>query len=362
MKTVLIIFGTRPDAIKMAPLVLELQKSGKIETKICVTGQHREMLDQVLNLFQIVPDYDLAIMKRGQSLNSLFARLVLKLGRLVNHLSPDFTLIHGDTTTAAAAAVAAYNCAIPIVHVEAGLRSRNIYSPWPEEGNRCLITSISTQHFAPSKKAKQNLMEENVSETSITVTGNTVVDALHHVIRNRSQEKKWFNAEEKLLVTTHRRENVESGLENIFEALRKIAKKRPNIEIVYPMHLNPAIRSVAYKMLSDLSNIKLVEPMDYQDFIGIMNECDLILTDSGGVQEEAPSLNKPVIILRDTTERPELVSMGLGQVIGTNPKEIYTCACDTLDKIAAGQLCLPKENPFGDGNACKRIRAWFEEN
>ncbi|WP_394210647.1 non-hydrolyzing UDP-N-acetylglucosamine 2-epimerase [Enterovibrio calviensis] len=366
LKRVLVVFGTRPEAIKMAPLVHALQRDIRFESKVCVTAQHREMLDQVLDLFEINPDYDLDIMKEGQTLNQVTARILTELKPVLQDFKPDVVLVHGDTATTFSASLAAYFEQIDVGHVEAGLRTGNIYSPWPEEGNRRLTGVLTKYHFSPTEVSKQNLLKENVDEKDIFVTGNTVIDALL-LIKNKIINDGDFNKElgEKfeflddskrmILVTGHRRESFGSGFERICEALAYTAKQNPNVQIVYPMHLNPNVREPVNRILSNLDNVYLIEPQQYLPFVYLMTKAYIILTDSGGIQEEAPSLGKPVLVMRDTTERPEAVNAGTVKLVGTNVENI-TSSLDLLitDRNEYERMSFA-HNPYGDGDACKRI-------
>jgi UDP-N-acetylglucosamine 2-epimerase (non-hydrolysing) len=363
---VLIVIGTRPEAIKMAPVVKALMADGHFKAELCVTGQHREMLDQVLNLFGLVPDYDLKIMKAGQSLSEITSNILISVEPVLKECNADIILVHGDTSTTFAASLAAYYHQIPVGHVEAGLRTGNIYSPWPEEANRKLTGALANIHFAPTDASKQNLLNEGIHEENVHVTGNTVIDALLDVVatlKGESQEgssiARQFDfldaAQRIILVTGHRRENFGSGFENICHALLETANKHPDIQIVYPVHLNPSVREPVNRILKDVPNVHLIEPLDYLPFVYLMNRSYLILTDSGGVQEEAPSLGKPVLVMRDTTERPEAIDAGTVRLVGTNPQKI-SGELDTLitDKGAYAQMSR-SHNPYGDGNASSKI-------
>lgn len=375
MKTILLVFGTRPEAIKMAPLVHELKKRPEeFSTKVCVTGQHREMLDQVLNLFEIVPDYDLNIMKPNQDLYDITSRILVGMRDVLTDAKPDIVLVHGDTTTSTAAALAAFYKQIPVGHVEAGLRTGNIYSPWPEEMNRLMTGRIASYHFSPTPLAKENLLKENVSEEKITVTGNTVIDALHWVTGKMSscqqiqldlQQKmldsgydinRLNNGRRLVLITGHRRENFGDGFLNICHAIKNLALKYTNVDFVYPMHLNPNVRKPVMEILgAGIENIFLIEPLDYLPFVYMMEKSYLILTDSGGVQEEAPGLGKPVLVMRDTTERPEAVAAGTVVLVGTNQQEIENHVSSLLDNKELYQKMSQAKNPYGDGLASNRI-------
>ena len=366
IKKVLTVFGTRPEAIKMAPLVHALAADKRFEAKCCVTAQHREMLDQVLELFEITPDYDLNLMRAGQTLNDITARILLELKPVLQEFKPDVVLVHGDTATTFAASLAAYYEQIEVGHVEAGLRTGNIYSPWPEEANRRLTGILTKYHFAPTETSKQNLIKENFNPKDISVTGNTVIDALLMVknkIDNNAGLKRelasqfpFLEPRKKLiLVTGHRRESFGDGFERICEALAITAKQHPNVQILYPMHLNPNVREPVNRILSHIENIHLIEPQQYLPFIYLMDRSNIILTDSGGIQEEAPSLGKPVLVMRDTTERPEAVAAGTISLVGTNVEKIV----NTLDILLMNEDEYKKmsfaHNSYGDGQACLRI-------
>ncbi len=363
----LCVFGTRPEAIKMAPLALALHADIRFEHKLCVTGQHREMLDQVLELFSLVPDYDLAIMKSGQDLTDVMTSILNGMRHVLKIEKPDIVLVHGDTATTFAATLAAYYEQIPVAHVEAGLRTGDIYSPWPEEANRKLTGALASIHFAPTERSRNNLLAEGVSATSISVTGNTVVDALFTVIEkldtnpelakyeNLPLDLATLKSNKIILVTGHRRESFGGGFERICQALRETAVNNPSVNIIYPVHLNPNVQEPVNRLLSDVPNIHLIEPLTYLPFIGLMNLSDIILTDSGGIQEEAPSLGKPVLVMRDTTERPEAVEAGTVKLVGTEV-EIITQELDRLlNDPSAYDLMSRAHNPYGDGKSCKRI-------
>ncbi|MGY8908681.1 MAG: non-hydrolyzing UDP-N-acetylglucosamine 2-epimerase [Flavobacteriales bacterium] len=360
----LIIFGTRPEAIKMAPLVNQFLSDDRFETRVCVTGQHREMLDQVLSFFGIVPDFDLSLMKPNQNLYNLTGGVITGLKPILESFKPDFVYVHGDTTTTMAASIAGFYAGAKVCHVEAGLRTNNILSPFPEEMNRQVASRVATYHFAPTLKAKENLLIENVSENSILVTGNTVIDALlesANRVKNLESEdiielKDTIDFTKKIiLVTGHRRENHGQGFINICAALKEIAINNPDTEIVYPVHLNPNVLKPVYKLLKDIKNIYLVKPLSYPTFVWLMNQSYLIITDSGGVQEEAPSLGKPVLVMRDTTERPEAVDAGTVILVGTNTQKIIKETQELLDDSKKYDSMSSLHNPYGDGKACKRI-------
>lgn len=367
IKKVFMVFGTRPEAIKMAPLYLALKRNtGSFETRLCVTGQHREMLDQVLNLFEIKSDFDLDIMKSSQSLNQIMASVVVDLKAILDDESPDLVLVHGDTATSFAAALAAFYNQIPVAHIEAGLRTGNILSPWPEEANRKLTSAITKYHFAPTESSRENLLRENIASTSIAVTGNTVIDALF-LVREKLQGQneltdhlldrfKFLDFDKKLvLVTGHRRESFGDGFERICSALQRVSKNNPDIQIVYPVHLNPNVQEPVNRLLKGLDNIFLVEPLEYLSFVYLMDRSHIILTDSGGIQEEAPSLGKPVLVMRDTTERPEAVASGTVKLVGTDADlivaEIESLLSDNEKYLSMSEA----HNPYGDGHACERI-------
>jgi UDP-N-acetylglucosamine 2-epimerase (non-hydrolysing) len=365
-KKILTVFGTRPEAIKMAPLVHALAADDRFKAKVCVTAQHREMLDQVLELFEITPDYDLNLMKPGQDLTDVTCGILQGLKPVLAEFKPDHVLVHGDTATTLSTTLAAYYQQIKVGHVEAGLRTGNIYSPWPEEGNRKLTGALAELHFAPTETSKQNLLTENVLEESIVVTGNTVIDALLDVVEKlksdealnkQMQERFSFLNENKrlVLITGHRRESFGGGFERICQAIAQLAKAFPDVEFVYPMHLNPTVREPVNRLLKDLDNVFLIEPLDYLPFVYAMNKSSVLLTDSGGIQEEAPSLGKPVLVMRDTTERPEAVDAGTVKLVGTNVETIVSELTTLLtDKQSYKDMSFA-HNPYGDGKACQRI-------
>lgn len=366
-KKILLVFGTRPEAIKMAPLALKLneQKEG-FETKVCVTGQHREMLDQVLNLFDLKPDFDLNLMKPGQTLADITSGVLTGLNEVFDTWLPDVILVHGDTATTFAASLAAYYHKVQVGHVEAGLRTGDIYSPWPEEANRQLTSVLTQYHFAPTQNSYDNLIKENIDATNIVITGNTVIDALltvkekvetdQEMQARFAQQFDFLDASKKLiLVTGHRRENFGQGFEDICLALANIAQKNPEVQIVYPVHLNPNVQKPVNELLSGIDNIKLIEPQDYLPFVYLMNKSYLILTDSGGIQEEAPSLGKPVLVMRDTTERPEAVSAGTVKLVGTDPVVIEDSVMELLENENLYKKMTEAHNPYGDGTACQQI-------
>ena len=378
MKTVMLVFGTRPEAIKMAPLVKEFQKYPEtFKTVVCVTGQHRQMLDQVLQLFEITPDYDLNIMKQGQDLYDVTARVLTGLRDVLKEAQPDVVLVHGDTTTSTAAALAAFYQQIPVGHVEAGLRTHNIYSPWPEEMNRQITGRIATYNFAPTPLSKANLLREAVAEESITVTGNTVIDALYWVV-DKIKEDKVLNDELKgllatagydvtrldggkklVLITGHRRENFGDGFINMCTAIKDLTLKYPDVDFVYPMHLNPNVRKPIHEVfgedLNGLGNMFFIEPLEYLSFVYLMEKSNIVLTDSGGIQEEAPGLGKPVLVMRDTTERPEALEAGTVKLVGTDYDKIVSEVSLLLDDQEHYDAMSKAVNPYGDGLACGRI-------
>ena len=362
---ILTVFGTRPEAIKMAPLVQQLNAHPDIDAKVCVTAQHREMLDQVLELFEIKPDYDLNIMKPGQTLTDITSNILKGMESVLQECKPDAVLVHGDTTTTLATTLAAFYQQIPVGHVEAGLRTGNLYSPWPEEGNRKLAGAVAHWHFAPTAQSQNNLLSEGVKEERILVTGNTVIDALLEVKEKLEQDENlqsqfanqfsFLNNDKVILVTGHRRESFGGGFERICEALAQTAKQFPNTQIVYPVHLNPNVREPVNRILSGITNIHLIEPQDYLPFVWLMNRSDIILTDSGGIQEEAPSLGKPVLVMRDTTERPEAVAAGTVKLVGTDTDTITNAIAELLTNELAYETMSKAHNPYGDGQASQRI-------
>ena len=378
MRKVLLVFGTRPEAIKMAPLVMELQKQKeRIETVVCVTGQHREMLDQVLEIFDIKPDYDLNIMKRGQDLYDVTARVLTGMREVLKEIKPDIVLVHGDTTTSTAAALAAFYQQIPVGHVEAGLRTHNIYSPWPEEMNRLLTGRLATYHFSPTPLSRNNLIKESINDRNIIVTGNTVIDALYWVVDKIKNNKELDNELESVLskagydvnrldngkklvlITGHRRENFGDGFINMCTAIKDLTIKHPNVDFVYPMHLNPNVRKPIHEVfgedLSGLKNMFFIQPLEYLSFLYMMAKSSIVLTDSGGIQEEAPGLGKPVLVMRDTTERPEALNAGTVKLVGTDYNKIVNEVSSLIDDKAAYEKMSKAVNPYGDGLACGRI-------
>ena len=378
MKQVMLVFGTRPEAIKMAPLVKEFQKQPKrVETVVCVTGQHREMLDQVLKIFDIKPDYDLNIMKQGQDLYDVTARVLTGMRDVLKEVKPDVVLVHGDTTTSTAAALAAFYQQIPVGHVEAGLRTHNIYSPWPEEMNRLLTGRLATYHFSPTPLSRNNLIKESVDDRNIIITGNTVIDALYWVVDKIKNNKELDNELEDILskagydvnrlnngkklvlITGHRRENFGDGFINMCTAIKDLTVKYPDLDFVYPMHLNPNVRKPIHEVfgenLSGLKNMFFIEPLEYLSFVYLMEKSSIVLTDSGGIQEEAPGLGKPVLVMRDTTERPEALDAGTVKLVGTDYNKIVNEVSSLIDDKAAYEKMSKAVNPYGDGLACGRI-------
>jgi len=367
MKKILIIFGTRPEAIKMAPLIKAfLVDKTRYITKICITAQHREMLDQVLSFFEIIPDYDLDLMKPNQDLYSLTSDIIVSLKPILEDFKPDYVFVHGDTTTTMAASIASFYSGAKVCHIEAGLRTFNKRAPFPEEVNRSVVGKICDFHFAPTPTSKQNLINENVDCKNILVTGNTVIDALHFSI-NKVNSKSYFDKEIELLksiidvskkiilVTGHRRENHGKGFINICKALKQIALKNNEVQIIYPVHLNPNVQKPVYELLRDIENVKLMDPLSYPAFVWLMNQSYIIITDSGGIQEEAPSLGKPVLVMRETTERPEAVFTGTVLLVGTDTKRIVSETTKLLNNIELYNAMNKLHNPYGDGTACQKI-------
>ena len=384
MKKIMLVFGTRPEAIKMAPLVKEFQKYPEaFETIVCVTGQHREMLDQVLQIFGITPDYDLNIMKQGQDLYDVTSRVLTGMRDILKETKPDIVLVHGDTTTSTSAALASFYQQIPVGHVEAGLRTHNIYSPWPEEMNRQLTGRIATYHFAPTPLSRENLLKENISDSMISVTGNTVIDALYWVVDKIKSDDSLvrrldaelltagyntmrLNDRKKLvLITGHRRENFGDGFVNMCRAIKTLTEKYPDVDFVYPMHLNPNVRKPIHEVfgedLSDLGNIFFIEPLEYLSFVYLMEKSYVVLTDSGGIQEEAPGLGKPVLVMRDTTERPEALKAGTVKLVGSDYNKIISEVSSLIEDESAYEKMSRAVNPYGDGMASQRIVSTFKE-
>jgi len=375
LKKILLVFGTRPEAIKMAPLVKTFEKESLIESKVCVTAQHREMLDQVLEMFDIAPDYDLNLMKPGQDLYDITSYVLLGLKNVLEEFQPDIVLVHGDTTTTSATSLATFYKKIKIGHIEAGLRTGDIYSPWPEEANRQITGVLANYHFAPTLTSKNNLIKENKNPINIIVTGNTVIDALFlalekidtdinlktKIVESINSQYKLKDDKKFILVTGHRRENFGQGFIHICEALKILAINNPNIDIVYPVHLNPNVQKPVNNILSGISNIYLIKPLQYEEFVYMMNRSYLIITDSGGVQEEAPSLGKPVLVMRDTTERPEAVKACTVKLVGTNKETIVKEAQKLLDNKDEYDKMSKAHNPYGDGKACEKIVKFLKE-
>lgn len=374
----MLVFGTRPEAIKMCPLVKEFQKyPNDFRTIVCVTGQHREMLDQVLQIFEVTPDYDLNIMKQGQDLYDVTSRVLLGLRDVLKQEQPDVVFVHGDTTTSTAAAIAAFYQQVPVAHVEAGLRTHNIYSPWPEEMNRQITSRIAAYNYAPTPLSRQNLLQENVSDDTITVTGNTVIDALYMVVEKIKIDQqlgkhlaqniltagydvnRLNNGKKMILITGHRRENFGDGFINMCTAIKDLTQKYPDVDFIYPMHLNPNVRKPIHEVfgeeLNDLGNMFFIEPLEYLNFVYLMEKCTIVLTDSGGIQEEAPGLGKPVLVMRDTTERPEAVDAGTVKLVGTDYQKIVDNVSRLLDDAEYYNTMSKAVNPYGDGKACERI-------
>ncbi|MDL5036565.1 UDP-N-acetylglucosamine 2-epimerase (non-hydrolyzing) [Comamonas sp. Y6] len=369
---VLTVFGTRPEAIKMAPLVKALDAAQGIQTRTCVTGQHRQMLDQVLKLFEIVPEYDLQVMQPGQTLSMVTSQILLGIQPVLEDFRPDLVLVHGDTATTFAATLAAFYHKIPVGHVEAGLRTGDLYSPWPEEANRCLTGKLAHWHFAPTQQTQDNLLREGVPDTQIVVTGNTVIDALliaekklqkDQPLQQAQQRKFSFLRSESrmVLITGHRRENFGDGFERICKAIALLARQHPDVDFVYPVHLNPQVREPVNRLLSGQDNVHLIEPQDYLPFVYLMGRSSIILTDSGGIQEEAPSLGKPVLVMRDTTERPEAVQAGTVKLVGTEVNAIFEGVHNLLTDSALYHSMAIAHNPYGDGEACRRIVKFLQE-
>lgn len=378
MKRILIVFGTRPEAIKMASLVKEFEKyKNKFDTRVCISAQHREMLDQVLSIFEIEPDFDLNIMKEGQDLYDITNGVLSGIKKVLLKYRPDMVLVQGDTTTSTFAALASFYQKIPVGHIEAGLRTGNIYSPWPEEMNRMLTRCLTYYHFAPTETSRKNLLKENVNEKNILVTGNTVIDSLYYIINkikgnNKLQQelneyvrKRGYHvnqAKKFILITGHRRENFGEGFINICNAIKETAFKYPQFDLLYPVHLNPNVQKPVYDILNNINNVFLIEPIEYLPFIYIMDNSYIILTDSGGIQEEAPSLGKPVLVMRDTTERPEAVEAGTVKIVGTEKKKIVDELSLLIDSETEYQKMSRAHNPYGDGNAAARIVKFLINN
>ena len=357
MKTVMLVFGTRPEAIKMCPLVKELKTRKELKTIVCVTGQHREMLDQVLKTFEVEPDYDLSIMKEKQTLFDVTCNILTSIKPVLEEVKPDVVLVHGDTSTTFATALACFYLQIPVGHVEAGLRTYDIYSPYPEEFNRQAVSIISQYNFAPTQMSKDNLLRAGYKEESIYITGNTAIDALQTTVREEytHSELDWAKGSRLIMITAHRRENLGQPMHNIFRAIRRIIDEHPDVKAIYPIHMNPVVREAAQQELGDCDRIHIIEPLDVLDFHNFLARSYLIITDSGGIQEEAPSLGKPVLVMRDTTERPEGIAAGTLKLVGTNEKVIYDAFRLLLNDQTAYEKMSKASNPYGDGLASKRI-------
>lgn len=357
MKTIMLVFGTRPEAIKMCPLVNELKRRKEIHTVVCVTGQHRQMLDQVLEAFSVVPDHDLSIMREKQTLFDITTGILDRIRDVLEKVRPDVVLVHGDTSTTFVTALACFYLQIPVGHVEAGLRTYNLYSPYPEEFNRQAVSIISQYNFAPTELSKQNLLREGKPESSIFVTGNTAIDALRTTVREdyHHPELEWAGGSRLILITAHRRENLGEPMKHMFRAIRRVMDEHPDVKAIYPIHMNPVVRETADAILGDDERIHIIEPLDVLDFHNFMARSYLILTDSGGIQEEAPSLGKPVLVMRDTTERPEGIKAGTLKLVGTEEKTIYEEFNRLLTDQAEYEAMAHASNPYGDGHACERI-------
>lgn len=357
MKKVMLVFGTRPEAIKMCPLVNELKKRNSIQTIVCVTGQHRQMLDQVLQAFGVAPDYDLSIMKDKQTLFDVTVNILERIKAVLEEVKPDVVLVHGDTSTTFVTALACFYMQIPVGHVEAGLRTYNIYSPYPEEFNRQAVSIISQYNFAPTELSKQNLLKEGKNPNSIYVTGNTAIDALKTTVHTdyAHSELDWANGSRLIMITAHRRENLGEPMRHMFKAIRRVMDEHPDVKAIYPIHMNPVVREIANEYLGDDDRIHIIEPLDVLDFHNFLDRSYLILTDSGGIQEEAPSLGKPVLVMRDTTERPEGIAAGTLKLVGTEEESIYKEFTRLLSDKDEYEAMSKASNPYGDGHACERI-------
>ena len=357
MKKIMLVFGTRPEAIKMCPLVNELKKREKIETIVCVTGQHRQMLDQVLQAFGVVPDYDLSIMKDKQTLFDVTINILERIKTVLEEVRPDVVLVHGDTSTTFVTALACFYMQIPVGHVEAGLRTYNIYSPYPEEFNRQAVSIISQYNFAPTELSKQNLLKEGKDQKNIYVTGNTAIDALKTTVRRdyTHPDLDWANGSRLIMITAHRRENLGEPMRHMFKAIRRVMDEHPDVKAIYPIHMNPVVREIANEYLGDDDRIHIIEPLDVLDFHNFLSRSYLILTDSGGIQEEAPSLGKPVLVMRDTTERPEGIAAGTLKLVGTEEETIYREFSRLLSDVDEYETMSKASNPYGDGHSCERI-------
>ncbi|HBO48267.1 MAG TPA: UDP-N-acetylglucosamine 2-epimerase (non-hydrolyzing) [Clostridiales bacterium] len=363
MKKVMLVFGTRPEAIKMCPLVKELQTRKTIQTIVCVTGQHREMLHQVLNVFNVIPDYDLDIMKDKQSLFDVTVNILERIKAVLDKEKPDVVLVHGDTSTTFVTALACFYCHIPVGHVEAGLRTYNLDSPWPEEFNRQAVSIISKFNFCPTELSKQNLLNEGKDSNTMFITGNTAIDALQTTVREDyyNENLDWANGSKLIMLTAHRRENLGEPMENMFRAIRRIVDEHADVKVIYPIHMNPVVRETANKILGDDDRIRIIEPLEVIDFHNFLARSYMILTDSGGIQEEAPSLGKPVLVMRDTTERPEGIKAGTLKLVGTDEQVIYDNFKLLLENKEVYEKMSHAQNPYGDGTACKQIADILEE-
>ena len=363
MKTVMLVFGTRPEAIKMCPLVKELKSRENLKTVVCVTGQHRQMLDQVLDIFEVVPDYDLSIMKQNQTLFNITTNILNGIGSVLDEVNPDIVLVHGDTSTTFATALACFYKQIAVGHVEAGLRTYNIYSPYPEEFNRQAVGIVAKYNFAPTELSKQNLLNEGKNPDTIYVTGNTAIDALKTTVRNdyTHPQLEWAEDSRLIIITAHRRENLGEPMHHMFRAIRRIMDEHPDVKAIYPIHMNPLVRKAAEEELGGCDRIRIIEPLDVLDFHNFLAHSFMILTDSGGIQEEAPSLAKPVLVMRDTTERPEGIKSGTLKLVGTNEETIYQNFKELLNNRNSYDMMAHASNPYGDGFACKRIADILEK-
>ncbi len=363
MKKVMLVFGTRPEAIKMCPLVNELKTRKAVQTVVCVTGQHRSMLDRVLEAFEVVPDYDLSIMKERQTLFDVTINILDRIREVLEKEKPDVVLVHGDTSTTFVTALAAFYMQIPVGHVEAGLRTYNIYSPYPEEFNRQAVGIVAKYNFAPTEMSRDNLIREGKDERCVYITGNTAIDALKTTVREdyTHPELEWAKGSRLIMITAHRRENLGEPMENMFRAIRRIIDEHPDVKAIYPIHMNPVVREIAARHLSGSDRIRIIEPLDVLDFHNFLARCHMIITDSGGIQEEAPSLGKPVLVMRDTTERPEGIAAGTLRLVGTEEKVIYENFKELLENEEAYLKMSRASNPYGDGFACRRIADIIEE-
>lgn len=363
MKKIMLVFGTRPEAIKMCPLVNELKTRAGIQTVVCVTGQHRQMLDQVLDTFKVVPDYDLSIMKDKQTLFDITTNILNRIGDVLDEVKPDAVLVHGDTSTTFVTALACFYKQIPVGHVEAGLRTYNIYSPYPEEFNREAVGIISQYNFAPTQQSADNLIREGKNKETIWITGNTAIDALKTTVREdyTHPELEWASGSRLIMITAHRRENLGEPMHNMFRAIRRVMEEHPDVKAIYPIHMNPVVRKAAVEELSGCDRIRIIEPLEVLDFHNFLSRSYMILTDSGGIQEEAPSLGKPVLVIRDTTERPEGIAAGTLKLVGTDENVIYDNFKKLLENKEAYDAMAHASNPYGDGFACKRIADVLEK-